>query len=208
MESGCSPVFGGFPTFRGSMTRISVAGILAMALMAGCSEGDAGTPNPPAVGTDDQNSNAYVQKKDDSRLIAQKYRALKSEIRRKKANDFVVTIEGKRIEGNIIQNNPTGVVLQKKFGGKVTVPRLGIKQVDLSGRTLKEFNGKLTKAEASTGVDDLVALQTWTQEKKLPECTKLVAWAILKVDQENKDYTVHPRIRQKSARRSGRLAVL
>ena len=133
-----------------------------------------------------QREKVTEKKADDSKLIERNYKALHSKIVRMKTSDAVITIEGERIQGEIVKDDITGMVIARRHASEITIPRTGIRSVELSANTGEEFIRRLESAEAGDGVNDLEALLEWARSRELTYHLKLVAWAILKRDRDHR----------------------
>ena len=132
-------------------------------------------------------ASVLASRRKEGNLIERNYAALHGVRAGLMIPDAVVTSEGKRIEGKIVNDDATGVTIEKKYGAQITIPRTGIRYVTLADETRKDFERKFTGAEARADVNGLEALLAWTRDRELSEHRQLVAWAILKKDSNNRN---------------------
>ena len=161
-----------------------VIGAMALILLAGCEDAK---PTPPSGGPANPTPPSAPVKKDDRALVNRKLSSSQRTVLEFKGKDSVVTIEGEKIEGKILKNDLTGIVMSHRTRGQVTIPATGIAKngIQEGGSLQLEFMERLTKAEAGEGVSDLEALLRWTKDKDLKEHARLVGWTILKRELDN-----------------------
>jgi hypothetical protein len=114
--------------------------------------------------------------------IRSKILELEPKLKENTASDVVIFKEGRRIEGQIVQETETFVKLRSRFGA-ITIQREEIARIEKGKGAGTEFPAKY--ADAKGNLDKLDPLLAWCTEKGLKLEKDYVAYSILTLDASN-----------------------